>query len=181
MKKEAIDNKELILALEELEKEKGIQKEYLLESIETALVTAYKRNFDSLENVKVQMDQKTGATHVYSLKEVVKRVMDKETQINVKEAQKINPDYQEGDTLEIEIVPRDFGRIAAQTAKQVIIQKLREAEREIVFSEFNDRKGEIVSRISTKSRPQYCGNGPRKIRRGNACKRANSNGTLSSK
>lgn len=151
MKNQAIDNKELILALEELEKEKGIKKEYLLESIETALVTAYKRNFDSLENVKVQMDQQTGATHVYSLKEVVKRTMDKETQINIKEAQKINPDFQEGDTVEIEIVPRDFGRIAAQTAKQVIIQKLREAEREIIYTEFNERKGEIVSGLVQKA------------------------------
>lgn len=151
MKESAIDNKELILALEELEKEKGIKKEYLLESIETALVTAYKRNFDSLENVKVQMDQQTGATHVYSLKEVVKRVMDQETQINLKEAQKIDPNFKEGDMVEIEIVPRDFGRIAAQTAKQVIIQKLREAEREIIFTEFNDRKGEIVSGLIQKA------------------------------
>lgn len=151
MKEPAIDNKELILALDELEKEKGINKDYLLESIETALVTAYKRNFDSLENVKVQMDQKTGATHVYSLKEVVKRVMDKETQINIKEAQKIDPNFKEGDMVEIEIVPRDFGRIAAQTAKQVIIQKLREAEREIIFTEFNDRKGEIVSGLVQKA------------------------------
>lgn len=151
MKEQAIDNKELILALEELEKEKGIQKEYLLESIETALVTAYKRNFESLENVKVQMDQKTGATHVYSLKKVMKRVTDKDVQINVKEAQKINPDYKEGDMVEIEIVPRDFGRIAAQTAKQVIIQKLREAEREIIYTEFNDRKGEIVSGLVQKA------------------------------
>ncbi|MCI8759637.1 MAG: transcription termination/antitermination protein NusA [Clostridia bacterium] len=151
MKEPAIDNKELILALEELEKEKGIKKEYLLESIETALVTAYKRNFDSLENVKVQMDQQTGATHVYSLKEVVKRVMDKETQINLKEAQKMDPNFKEGDMVEIEIVPRDFGRIAAQTAKQVIIQKLREAEREIIFTEFNDRKGEIVSGLIQKA------------------------------
>lgn len=151
MKEQAIDNKELILALEELEKEKGIKKEYLLESIETALVTAYKRNFDSLENVKVQMDQKTGATHVYSLKKVMKRANDKDVQINIKEAQKINPDYKEGDMVEIEIVPRDFGRIAAQTAKQVIIQKLREAEREIIYTEFNDRKGEIVSGLVQKA------------------------------
>ena len=70
----AIDNKELILALEELEKEKGIKKDYLLESIETALVTAYKRNFDALENVKVEMDRQTGATHVYSVKEVKETV-----------------------------------------------------------------------------------------------------------
>ncbi len=151
MKEQAIDNKELILALEELEKEKGINKEYLLESIETALVTAYKRNFDSLENVKVQMDKQTGATHVYSLKEVVERVGDEDTEISIKEAQKINPDFKEGDTVEIEIVPRDFGRIAAQTAKQVIIQKLREAEREIIYTEFNDRKGEIVSGLVQKA------------------------------
>ena len=151
MKKQAIDNKELILALEELEKEKGIKKDYLLESIETALVTAYKRNFDALENVKVVMDKQTGATHVYSIKEVMEGANDEATEISVKEAQKINPDLEEGDTVEIEIVPRDFGRIAAQTAKQVIIQKLREAEREIVFNEYNDRKGEIVSGIIQKA------------------------------
>ena len=137
MKDQAIDNKELILALEELEKEKGIKKEYLLEAIETALVTAYKRNFDSLENVRVEMDHQTGATHVYAIKEVMEKANDEDTEISLKEAQKINPDLKEGDTVETEIVPRDFGRIAAQTAKQVIIQKLREVEREIVYNEFN--------------------------------------------
>lgn len=151
MKNQAIDNKELILALEELEKEKGIKKEYLLESIETALVTAYKRNFDALENVKVVMDKQTGATHVYAIREVMKRANDADTEISLKEAQKINPDLQEGDFVETEIVPRDFGRIAAQTAKQVIIQKLREAERDIIFNEFNDRKGEIVSGLIQKA------------------------------
>lgn len=147
----AIDNKELILALEELEKEKGIEKAYLLESIETALVTAYKKNFDSLENVKVVMDQDTGATHVYSVKDVVKTVEDSALQISVEQAKKINKGLQEGDKVEIEIVPKDFGRIAAQTAKQVIIQKLREAERNIVYTEFNDRKGEIVSGLVQKA------------------------------
>ena len=151
MKEQAIDNKELILALEELEKEKGINKEYLLESIETALVTAYKRNFDSLENVKIEMDRKTGATHVYSVKEVVEKVENGNKEINIKEAKNINPNVEIGETVEIEIVPRNFGRIAAQTAKQVIIQKLREAEREIIFTEFNDRKGEIVSGIIQKA------------------------------
>ena len=147
----AIDNKELIKALEELEKEKGIEKEYLLESIETALVTAYKKNFDSLENVKVEMDNKTGATHVYSVKDVVKEVEDNTLQISVEKAKKINKTLKEGDKVEIEIVPKDFGRIAAQTAKQVIIQKLREAERNIIYTEFNDRKGEIVSGIVQKA------------------------------
>ena len=151
MKDQAIDNKELILALEELEKEKGIKKEYLLEAIETALVTTYKRNFDSLENVRVEMDHQTGATHVYAIKEVMEKANDEDTEISLKEAQKINPDLKEGDTVETEIVPRDFGRIAAQTAKQVIIQKLREVEREIVYNEFNERKGEIVSGLIQKA------------------------------
>ena len=151
MKEPAIDNKELIIALEDLEKEKGIKKEYLLESIETALVTAYKRNFDSLENVRVEMDKKTGATHVYSIKEAVEKVENTETQISMEEAKKINPDISEGETVEIEIVPRNFGRIAAQTAKQVIIQKLRELEREIIFNEYNDRKGEIVTGLIQKA------------------------------
>lgn len=151
MKEPAIDNKELILALEELEKEKGIKKEYVLESIETALVTAYKRNFDSLENVKVVMDPKTGATHIYAIKEVMEKVKDEALEISLLDAQKVNKIADIGDSVEVEIVPRDFGRIAAQTAKQVIIQKLREVEREVVFSEFNDRKGEIVSGLIQKA------------------------------
>ncbi|MBR3254834.1 MAG: transcription termination/antitermination protein NusA [Clostridia bacterium] len=147
----AIDNKELILSLEDLEKERGIKKEYVLEAIETALVTAYKRNFDSLENVKVEMDRKTGATHIYSIKDVVKKVGDEVQEISLKDAQKINKDLKVGDKVEIEIVPKNFGRIAAQTAKQVIIQKLREVERDIIYTEFNDRKGEIVSGLIQKA------------------------------
>ena len=147
----AIDNKELVLALEELEKEKGIEKEYVLESIETALVTAYKRNFDSLENVKVDIDHNTGATHIYSVKEIVEKPTNPALEISLEEALKINKQLKIGDLVEIEIVPKDFGRIAAQTAKQVIIQKLREAEREITYNEFNDRKGEIVSGIIQKA------------------------------
>lgn len=149
--KETIDNKELILALEELEKEKGIAKDYLLESIETALVTAYKRNFDAEENVKVTMDDKTGATHIYSVKEVVENVEDPFLQISETDAHKINKKLEIGDTVDIELAPKNFGRIAAQTAKQVIIQKLREAERDIIFSEYNDRKGEIISGIVQKA------------------------------
>ena len=147
----AIDNKELILALEELEKEKGIKKEELLESIRTALVTAYKRNFDALENVDVKMDEQTGATHVYAIKEVMERANDDALEISLEEARKINKDLNIGDSVEVEIVPRDFGRIAAQTAKQVIIQKLRETERNMIFNEYNERKGEIVSGIIQKA------------------------------
>ncbi len=147
----AIDNKELIKALEDLEKEKGIKKEYLLESIETALVTAYKRNFDSSENVKVVMDEKTGATYIYSVKEIVETVENPVQQIDLKSAKKINKALKVGDQVDIEIVPKNFGRIAAQTAKQVIVQKIREAEREVLYTEYSDRKGEIVSGIIQKA------------------------------
>ena len=151
MKEQAIDNKELILALEELEKDKGIKKEYLLESIETALLTAYKRNFDALDNVKVVMNPETGATHIYATKEVMEHANDPALEISLEDALKINKEAKIGETVEEEIVPRNFGRIAAQTAKQVIIQKLREAEREVIYKEFNDRKGEIVSGIIQKA------------------------------
>ena len=147
----AIDNKELIKAMDELEKEKGIEKEYLLESIETALVTAYKRNFDSMENVKVTMDKQTGEVHLYAVKDVVEKVEDENLQINEEQAKKISKKLKVGDVVDIELVPKNFGRIAAQTAKQVIIQKLREAERNVIFTEFNDRKGEIVSGLIQKA------------------------------
>ena len=147
----AIDNKELILALEELEKEKGIKKAYVLESIETALVTAYKRNFDALENVRVDIDQSTGATHVYAIKEVMENANDDAEEISLEEAHRINKNLKLGDTVEVEIVPKDFGRIAAQTAKQVIVQKLREVERDLIFNEYSERKGEIVSGIIQKA------------------------------
>lgn len=147
----AIDNKELILSLEELEKEKGIKKSYVIEAIETALVTAYKRNFDSLENVKVDIDKQTGATHVYAIKDIMEVAKDEATEISLEDAHKINKSLQLGDQVDVEIVPKDFGRIAAQTAKQVIIQKLREVERDLIFNEFNDRKGEIVSGIIQKA------------------------------
>ena len=147
----AIDNKQLIKALEDLEKEKGIKKEYLLESIESALVTAYKRNFDSSENVKFVMDKQTGSTNVYSVKEIVEKVENPVTQIDLKSAKKINKTLKVGDQVDIEIVPKNFGRIAAQTAKQVIVQKIREAERDVLYNEYSDRKGEIVSGIIQKA------------------------------
>ena len=149
----AIDNKELILALEDLEKERGIKKEYLLESIQTALVTAYKKNFNSSENVKVIMDENTGATSVYSVKNVVEDVDFENSiqQISLTDAKKINKNLKVGDQVDIEIVPKNFGRIAAQTAKQVIVQKIREAEREVLYTEYSEKKGEIVSGIIQKA------------------------------
>lgn len=146
-----IDNKELEIALETLEKERGIKKEYLIEQIEAALIVAYKNNYKDSENVKVVMDKVTGETHIYSVKEIVETVENPVTQISKDDAAKINKKLEVGDTVDIELNPRNFGRIAAQTAKQVIIQKLREAERDIVFGEFNERKGEIVSGIVQKA------------------------------
>ena len=142
-----IDNKELIAAMEQLEDEKGIEKEYLLESIELALVTAYKKNFDALENVKVTMDGKTGSIHIYSVKEVVEEIENPKLQISLEEATKISKKLVVGDTVDIEIIPKDFGRIAAQTAKQVVVQKIREAERDNIYTQYNDRVGEIISGI----------------------------------
>ena len=147
-----INSTELILAMEELEKESGIQKEYLLESIETALVTAYKKNFDCEdENVKITMDKETGEIHVYMQKEIVKEVENDKTQMSLEEAKIIDKKYKVGDIYEEELVPKNFGRIAAGTAKQVIIQKIREASREYLYNEFNERKGEIVSGIVQKA------------------------------
>ena len=137
-----IDSTELIMALDELEKERGIKKDYVIESIETALVTAYKRNFDvTSDNVKITLNRETGETHVYEELNVVNEVEDCDTQISVEDAKKIDPRYKEGDVVEKELMPKNFGRIAAQTAKQVI---------EVILSEFNEKKGEIVSRKKKK-------------------------------
>lgn len=151
MREEGIDNKQLIVAIQELEKEKGIKKDYLLDSIESALLTAYKRNYNSQENVKVVVDREAGASHLYSVKEVVEHAENPILQISLEEARKIDKEAQIGGTVDVELVPKNFGRIAAQTAKQVIIQKLREAEREIIYSEYSERKGEIVSGIIQKA------------------------------
>ena len=146
-----IDSTELIMALDELEKEKGIKKDYILESIETALVTAYKRNFDvNTDNVKITMDSETGETHVYEELTVVQEVEDEKTQISVEDAKKIDIKFNEGDVVEKELMPKNFGRIAAQTAKQVIVQRIREASRDVIFNEFSEKKGEIVSGIIQK-------------------------------
>ncbi len=146
-----IDSTELIMALNELEKEQGIKKDFVLESIETALVTAYKKNFDVVEdNVKITMNPETGETHVYEELEVVEKVENKNTQISLEDAQKIDVKYKVGDIVKKELMPKNFGRIAAQTAKQVIVQRLREASRDVIFNEFTEKKGEIVSGIVQK-------------------------------
>lgn len=146
-----IDVKEFIKAMDELEKERGISKAYLIESLEAALVTAYKREFDTVDNVKVTIDDKTGELHIYSVRDVVEVLEDPLLEIDLETAHKIDSSYNVGDVVNLEIQPKDFGRIAAQTAKQVVVQKIRELERNMVFTEFNDKKGEIVSGIIQKA------------------------------
>ncbi len=139
-------NSEFITALEEIAKEKNIGKEILLEAIEAALVSAYKRNYNTNEsNVLVNIDKDNGSVKVYIQKEVVETVEDNLTQIQLDEAKKINASYQLDDIVNIEDTPANFGRIAAQTAKQIVMQRIREAERTLVFSEFSEKEGTIVN------------------------------------
>ena len=147
-----IDTTELIMAMDELEKTNGIKKEFLMESIESALVIAYKKNFDSNdENVKVVIDKEDGQMHVYQQKDVVEEVTDDKKEISLENAQKINSSYKVGDIVNFELMPKEFGRIAAQTARQVITQKLREASRDVIFTEFADKKGEIITGLVQKA------------------------------
>lgn len=140
-------NTEFLEALKELEKEKGISVDILLEAIEAALLSAYKRNFGSLQNARVHIDRATGDFKVYTQRTVSLQVEDPRQEITLAEAQQINPNYDEGDIVETEVTPRNFGRIAAQTAKQVVVQRIREAERNIIFEEFANREGDIVTGI----------------------------------
>lgn len=140
-------NLELMGALNELEKERGIAKEILLEAIEAAIMSAYKRNYGTAQNVRVDMKEKNGEIHVYARKLVVEDVEDEASQISLEEAQKLNPNYELDDVIEVEITPSDFGRIAAQTAKQVVMQRIREAERALIYEEFSNREGDIITGI----------------------------------
>ncbi|KRG13445.1 transcription termination factor NusA [Lederbergia galactosidilytica] len=138
---------ELLDALIILEKEKGISREVLIEAIEAALVSAYKRNFNQAQNVRVDLNLGTGTMRVFARKDVVEEVFDSRLEISIDEAKKINPAYEIEDIVELEVTPKDFGRIAAQTAKQVVTQRVREAERGIIYSEFIDREDDIMTGI----------------------------------
>lgn len=138
---------ELLDALDRLEKEKGISRNVIVEAIEAALVSAYKRNFNQAQNVRTDFNLQTGTMHVFARKEVVDEVFDSRLEISIEEARKINPNYEVGDIVEIEVTPKDFGRIAAQTAKQVVTQRVREAERGIIYEEFVDRENDIMTGI----------------------------------
>lgn len=138
---------DLLDALTALEKQKGISRDVLVEAIEAALVTAYKRNFNQAQNVRVDLNLDKGTMKVYSRKDVVVEVEDERLQISLEDAHKINPSYELEDVVEEEVTPRDFGRVAAQTAKQVVTQRVREAERGIIYEEYVDREDDIVNGI----------------------------------
>lgn len=138
---------ELLDALTVLEKEKGISKEIIIEAIEAALISAYKRNFNQAQNVRVDLNRETGTIRVFARKDVVDEVYDSRLEISVDDAANMNPNYMVGDVVEIEVTPKDFGRIAAQTAKQVVTQRVREAERGVIYTEFIDREEDIMTGI----------------------------------
>lgn len=140
-------NMDFIEALSAIESEKGIGKDILIEAIEAALISSYKRNFNTAQNVRVDIDRQTGVIKVYARKTVVDEVLDPRLEISLDAAIGINPHYQLTDIVEIEVTPRDFGRIAAQTAKQVVTQRIREAERGLIYNAFIDKEEDIVTGI----------------------------------
>ncbi len=148
-------NTQLLEALADLMREKGISKEVVMEAIEAAIVSAYKRNFGQAQNVRVDLNMDTGTIRVFTRKDVVEEVADPRLEISLEDAQRINPNYQIGDVVELEVTPRDFGRIAAQTAKQVVTQRVREAERSIIYAEFVDREEDIMTGIVQRVDPRF--------------------------
>ena len=148
------ENKAMIEAVALLAKEKNIGKEVLFSAIEEALKSAYKNNFNkqygvapSNANVRVELDRTTGAVRLYARKTVVEWVIDEAGEISIEEARKIQPSYEEDDIVEVEVTPNNFRRVAAQTAKQVIVQKIREAERGKIYDDFIEKENEILTAI----------------------------------
>lgn len=138
-------SKELVAAMQLLEEEKGIKPEVIKEALESALVLAYKKNYDQAQNVEVEFNDKTGDIKVYSVKEVVETNYDSTQEVSLEEALKINRAYEIGDKIKFEVTPKDFGRIATQTAKHVVLQRIREAERDIIYNEYIDYQDEILT------------------------------------
>jgi N utilization substance protein A len=137
-------NKDLIYVIEQIGREKGINKEVLFEALESALLSASKKTMGAADNVRMQIDRHSGALRVFARKKVLPVVTDPKLEITLDEARRLNAEVQLDDEIEIELAPQEFGRIAAQTAKQVILQRVRDAERDAVYAEFIDREGRIV-------------------------------------
>ena len=146
----SINMRELIKAMEELEKEEGISQEYMKNALITALEAAYKENYGTEENVKIDID-KNGDIIVFAEKTIVEKVEDEVKEISLEEAKKKKKTSKVGDVVKVIIVPKDFGRIAVQKGKQIIVQKLREKEKEVRFNEYQEKKGEIITGIVQKA------------------------------
>jgi len=140
-------NKELIEALNQIEKEKDISKDILLEALENSLVAACKNNYGRADNIKVNIDRITGEVNVFAMKEVVEEVTDPIMQISLAQAKMKDVRKELGDIVAIEVTPKNFGRIAAQKAKQVVVQKIREEERKVLFTQYSGKEKDIVTGI----------------------------------
>jgi len=142
-------NEEFIGALKEIVKDKGISEDLLFTTIEDALVAAYKKNYagptSSAQNVKVTINRENGEIHVYSQKVVVEEIFDEVTEIAIEEAKEINPKYDLDDVVDLEVTPKNFGRVAAQLAKGVVTQRIREAERSIIYQEYKEQEYDIIT------------------------------------
>ena len=142
-------NQEFIGALKEIVKDKGISEDLLFTTIEDALVAAYKKNYagptSSAQNVKVTIDRETGEIHVYSQKVVVEEVFDNVTDKGLEESQEIKPSYDLVDVVDFDVTPKNFGRVAAQLAKGVVTQRIREAERSIIYGEYKEKEYDIIT------------------------------------
>jgi len=138
---------DFLIAITQIAAEKNLPKEVVLQAVETALASAYKKDSEATGNIVVRIDRNSGNVHVYAQKAVVEAVEDPRVDIALDEARRLKPDVQLGEIMEFEVMPANAGRIAAQTAKQVVLQRLREAEREMVYEEFSNREGDIVSGI----------------------------------
>lgn len=139
-----MNNKEFLNAVDLIVKEKGIDASVIYEAMELALASAYKKNYN-MQNVRVSIDTTSGDIKIYAFHNVVKEIEDPDTEILLKDAKKIVPNIKVGETIENEVEVKDFGRVAAATAKQVVIQKVREAERNVIVDEFSDKENEMVN------------------------------------
>ncbi len=138
---------ELFESLELIEEEKGISRDVILDALENALISAYRKHFGAAQDVSVIFDEETGGIRIVAHKRVVEAVEDRETEISLEEAKKVDGKYEIGDIAEFEVTPKAFGRIAAQTARQVVFQRMHEAEREKMVSEYSDRENDIASAV----------------------------------
>lgn len=144
-------NNDFMLALDELCKEKGLDKATILDALKKALIKSYQKNYDNQENVDVIIDEESGKIEVFALKNVVEEVEDSISEISLKDAKKINSTYNIGDVARIELTPKNFGRVAAQTARNIVIQKIRDAQRDSLYGEYIERSNEMITGLIQRS------------------------------